>query len=51
MNAMPITFLVGILGVFSVGLSGASETSQDPHRVVMHLNSGDEKVQRGALDV
>ena len=24
--------------------------SQDPHRVVMHLNSGDEKVQRGALN-
>lgn len=50
MNAMLVTLLVGALGVFAVGLSGAAGTSQDPHRVVMHLNSGDEKVQRGALN-
>jgi uncharacterized protein len=34
------------LAVDSVENSGA----QKPHRVVMHLNSGDEKVQRGALN-
>ena len=27
-----------------------SNGAQKPHRVVMHLNSGDEKVQRGALN-
>ena len=31
---------------FCVGLSEAAGTSEDPHRVVMHLNSGDEKFQR-----
>ena len=50
MNAMLVTILVGALGASAVGLSGAAGTSQDPHRVVMHLNSGDEKVQRGALN-
>ena len=50
MNAMLVTLLVGALGVSVVELSGATVTSQDPHRVVMHLNSGDEKVQRGALN-
>ncbi|RPH76131.1 MAG: hypothetical protein EHM80_15265, partial [Nitrospiraceae bacterium] len=50
MNAMLVTLLVFALGVSSAGLSGAAVTSQDPHRVVMHLNSGDEKVQRGALN-
>jgi intracellular sulfur oxidation DsrE/DsrF family protein len=50
MNAMLVTLLVGILSVSSVGLSGAAESAQVPHRVVMHLNSGDEKVQRGALN-
>ena len=50
MNAMLVTLLVGVLGVSAVGLSGAAVTPQDPHRVVMHLNSGDEKVQRGALN-
>ena len=50
MNAMLVTLLVGALGVSAVGLSAAAGTSEDPHRVVMHLNSGDEKVQRGALN-
>jgi intracellular sulfur oxidation DsrE/DsrF family protein len=50
MNAMLLTLLVGALGVSAVGLSEAVGTSQYPHRVVMHLNSGDEKVQRGALN-
>ena len=50
MNAMLVTLLVFALGVSSAGLSGAAVTFQDPHRVVMHLNSGDEKVQRGALN-
>jgi intracellular sulfur oxidation DsrE/DsrF family protein len=50
MNTMLVTLLVGALSVSVVGLSGAAETPQDPHRVVMHLNSGDEKVQRGALN-
>jgi len=47
---MFVTLLVGALGVSAVGLSGAAVMPQDPHRVVMHLNSGDEKVQRGALN-
>ena len=50
MNAMLVTLLVGALGASAIGLSGAVGTSQAPHRVVMHLNSGDEKVQRGALN-
>lgn len=50
MNAMLIICLVGALGISSAGLSGAAVTSPDPHRVVLHLNSGDEKVQRGALN-
>jgi intracellular sulfur oxidation DsrE/DsrF family protein len=50
MNAMLVTLLVGALVASVVGVSGAAVTSQDPHRVVMHLNSGDEKVQRGALN-
>ena len=50
MNAMLVTLLVFALGVSSAWLSGAAETSQGPHRVVMHLNSGEEKVQRGALN-
>jgi len=50
LNAMLVTILVGTLGVCAVGLSGAAETVQNPHRVVMHLNSGDEKVHRGALN-
>ncbi|MGA6829330.1 DsrE family protein [Nitrospira sp. NS4] len=29
---------------------GDSGGAQKPHRVVMHLNSGEEKVQRGALN-
>jgi intracellular sulfur oxidation DsrE/DsrF family protein len=49
-NAMLVTILAGTLGMCAVGLSGAAETVQDPHRVVMHLNSSDEKVQRGALN-
>jgi len=49
MNAMLFTLLVSLLSASVAGLSGAAETSQDPHRVAMHLNSGDEKVQRGAL--
>ena len=50
MNGMLVTHLVSLLSVSVAGLSGAAETSQGPHRVVMHLNSGDEKVQRGALN-
>ena len=50
LNAMFITLLVGAIVASVVGLSGAAETSQESHRVVMHLNSGDEKVQRGALN-
>jgi intracellular sulfur oxidation DsrE/DsrF family protein len=50
LNAMFITLLVGAIVASVVGLSGAAETSQKSHRVVMHLNSGDEKVQRGALN-
>jgi uncharacterized protein len=50
MNAMLIICLVGALGASAMGFSGATGTSQDPHRVVMHLNSSDEKVQRGALN-
>lgn len=30
--------------------SGEGFPTHQPHRVVMHLNSGDEKVQRGALN-
>ncbi len=50
MNAILVTLLVSLLSASVAGLSGAAETSQGPHRVVMHLNSGDEKVQRGALN-
>ena len=50
MNAMLVTLLVSLLSASVAGLSGAAEMSQDPHRVVMHLNSGEEKVQRGALN-
>lgn len=50
MNAMLVTLLVSLLSASVAGFSGAAETSQDPHRVVMHLNSGEEKVQRGALN-
>jgi intracellular sulfur oxidation DsrE/DsrF family protein len=36
---------------FLSGESGAQQNPSDqPHRVVMHLNSGDESVQRGALN-
>ena len=47
---MLVTLLVSLLSASVAGLSGAAETSQGSHRVVMHLNSGDEKVQRGALN-
>ena len=47
---MLVTLLVSLLSASVAGLNGAAETSQGPHRVVMHLNSGDEKVQRGALN-
>jgi intracellular sulfur oxidation DsrE/DsrF family protein len=50
MNAILVIVLVGVLGASADGFSGAAGTSQDPHRVVMHLNSSDEKVQRGALN-
>ena len=50
MNAMLVILLVSLLSASVAGLSGAAETSRDPHRVVMHLNSGDEKVQRGVLN-
>ena len=50
MNVMFVTLLVSLLSASVAGLSGAAETSRDPHRVVMHLNSSDEKVQRGALN-
>ena len=36
---------------FLPGESGAQQNQPDqPHRVVMHLNSGDESVQRGVLN-
>jgi uncharacterized protein len=47
---MLVTLLVSLLSASVAELSGAAETFQGPHRVVMHLNSGDEKVQRGALN-
>ena len=50
MNATLITLLVGALAVSFAGLNGAVAAVQDLHRVVMHVNSGDEKVQRGALN-
>ena len=50
MNAMLVPILACTLGICAVGLSRAAETVQNLHRVVMHLNSGDEKVQRGALN-
>lgn len=50
MNGVLVTLLVGALGVAAVGFSGTAVTAQESHRVVMHLNSGDEKVQRGALN-
>jgi intracellular sulfur oxidation DsrE/DsrF family protein len=50
MNGVLVTLLVGALGVSAVGFSGTAVSSQESHRVVMHLNSGDEKVQRGALN-
>jgi intracellular sulfur oxidation DsrE/DsrF family protein len=50
MNGVLVTLLVGAFGVSAVGFSGTAVPSQESHRVVMHLNSGDEKVQRGALN-
>lgn len=50
MNRVFVTLLVGALGVSAVGFSGTGVPLQESHRVVMHLNSGDEKVQRGALN-
>ena len=50
MNAMLVTLLVSLLSASVSGPSGAAETPQDPHRVVMHVNSSDEKIQRGALN-
>lgn len=49
-NAILIAILAGVLVTSTAEFSGGAETSQDPHRVVMHLNSGDERVQRGALN-
>ena len=40
-------------GWLSVGMTGSAWSEDAPldrHRVVMHLNSGDEKAQRGALN-
>jgi uncharacterized protein len=50
MTAMLVTLLVGALVACAPGLSRADVMPQHPHRVVMHLNSGDEKAQRGALN-
>jgi uncharacterized protein len=51
MNRVLLTLLAVALGVSPVGCSGtAAVLSQESHRVVMHLNSGDEKVQRGVLN-
>lgn len=51
MNRLLLTLLVVVLGVSTMGCSGtAAVLSQESHRVVMHLNSGDEKVQRGVLN-
>ena len=51
MKGVLLTLLVGALCVSTVGCGGtAAVLSQEPHRVVMHLNSGEEKVQRGLLN-
>jgi intracellular sulfur oxidation DsrE/DsrF family protein len=50
MNGVLVRLLVGALGVAAVGFSGTALSSQESHRVVMHLNSSDEKVQRGVLN-
>ncbi len=51
MDRVLLTLLVVAFGVSTVGCSGsAAILSQESHRVVMHLNSGDEKVQRGVLN-
>ena len=51
MNRVLLTLLVVVFGISAVGCSGiAAVLSQESHRVVVHLNSGDEKIQRGALN-
>jgi intracellular sulfur oxidation DsrE/DsrF family protein len=51
MNRVLLTLLAVVIGISTVGCSGtAAVLSQESHRVVMHLNSGDEKVQRGVLN-
>lgn len=51
MNVVLLTLVVVAFGVSAVGCSGtAAVPSRESHRVVMHLNSGDEKVQRGVLN-
>jgi intracellular sulfur oxidation DsrE/DsrF family protein len=46
-----LALIVVVFGVSTVGCSGtAAVPSRESHRVVMHLNSGDEKIQRGVLN-
>lgn len=39
-----------LAGWLGAGAAGPEGTQPERHRVVMHLNSGDEKAQRGALN-
>ena len=45
-----VAILAGWLGAGVAGATGPEGAPPDRHRVVMHLNSGDEKAQRGALN-
>lgn len=49
-GAVVMMMLAGWLCAGVAGAAGPEGTAPDRHRVVMHLNSGDEKVQRGALN-
>lgn len=51
MNRVLLALLVVVFGISTVGCSGTAVVlPQESHRVVLHLNSGDEKVQRGVLN-
>jgi uncharacterized protein len=48
-----ISLLLAVPLLFQPAWGGTADTDRDgnqSHRVVMHLNSGDEKIQRGALN-
>lgn len=51
-SALPLILVTAIAGPFSVPVLHAADqaVAEPPHRVVMHLNSGDQQVQRGALN-